>query len=115
MNDELKKRIIELEVELHQQEVRRDLPSLDSLLAEGFLEIGASGKFYTKKDILSRLPSEVGPEIKSYDFEVREIQVGVIQILYKTDTFGKKVFRNSIWISEKGRWEMIFHQGTELA
>ena len=114
MNQELKKSIIQLETDLHKFEIRSNVNRLNELLAEGYFEIGASGNSYTKKDILTRLPDEETREIKSYDFEVREITEEVIQIFYKTESTTRMAARNSIWLKVDSSWKMVFHQGTLL-
>ncbi len=115
MNEELKNTIIKLETELHKNEVRTDAEKLNVLLSDDFFEIGTSGNSYTKNDILNRLPNEEAYEVKSYDFELREIADNVIQVFYKTESLGRKSFRNSIWLNDNSSWKMVFHQGTKLS
>jgi len=52
----LKKVLIELEKELHSVEARASLARLDQLISDDFREIGASGKYFGKSEVLERLP-----------------------------------------------------------
>ena len=107
--------VIDLEKKLHKAEVRKKRETLDTLLADDFCEIGTSGKFYSTRDILERLPSEAEFEIESFDFKTRSISTNLLQIFYKTSSKHSRSFRNSIWRFEDGIWQIIFHQGTPLA
>jgi hypothetical protein len=114
MNEEIKNRLVSFEIELHKDSVRTDAKKLDELLDDEFFEIGTSGNTYAKKDIVERLPSESSYEIKSFDFDVREIAKNVIQIFYKAEADGRKSSRSSIWIKKDSNWKMVFHQGTKI-
>ena len=114
MNEELKNILVSYETELHKDSVRLDDKKLDELLDDDFFEIGTSGNTYTKKDIIERLPSEISYEIKTFDFDVREITKNVIQIFYKTEAEGRKSYRSSVWTNKESSWKIVFHQGTKL-
>ncbi|MFK8139371.1 MAG: DUF4440 domain-containing protein [Bdellovibrionales bacterium] len=108
--------VIELEKELHSPEVRLNKEKISSLLADDFVEIGASGKRYSKTDILERLSQSKPEPISSSDYEARLIGGRYIQVLYTTfRSEGEKTFRflrSSIWRKEEDAWKMVFHQGT---
>ncbi len=114
LNVDLKSELIKLEMELHTKEVRANYSRLDELLDDSFFEIGTSGNYYLKEDTIKLLPEERFVELDAFDFDIREIQAGVTQIVYKTKVEDKKSFRSSIWIQSDSGWKMIFHQGTKL-
>ena len=52
---ELHAHIQELEVRLFQREIRLDAASLEALLADDFMEFGASGNAWNKADVIAGL------------------------------------------------------------
>jgi hypothetical protein len=59
--DDLLQHLRELEVALHQPDLRRDPAQLNQLLHEPFAEFGRSGRSYNRADILEFLRIEVPP------------------------------------------------------
>jgi hypothetical protein len=117
--DNLLQELCELEVALHQPEVRRDRGRLDELLHESFVEFGRSGLVYSKADILVSLPEESAPSgIWSQDFAVAELADGLALLTYRSaaiDTKGnlsRHSLRSSVWQRTARGWQMRFHQGT---
>lgn len=117
--DQLLAKLIEnLEVELLQPDVRQSEARLDELLADDFLEIGASGKCYTKQDILKRLPVSEGTNYKGTDFKAMKIAPGTVLLTYRASaedlrTGSKKwAVRSSLWQKRGDQWQILFHQGT---
>jgi len=109
--------LIKLEKKLHSIKVRKSKKQLEALLADGFIEIGSSGKLYDKNKTIDRLTNSKPYEIISSDFKLNIITPEVMQLVYRTKYYintkepGNTV-RNSIWKKIDGKWQMIFHQGT---
>lgn len=109
----------ELEVALHQPDVRRDPIRVDKLLHESFTEIGRSGRSYSRSQILEFLRVETlsGP-VWSQEFSVAEISDNVALLRYKSafvDVNGqlsRHTLRASLWQRTAQGWKMRFHQGT---
>jgi hypothetical protein len=72
MND-LEKAIYGLEFSLLRPATRSSRSQLDSLLHEDFQEFGSSGKTYSKKEILKRLPISESPVFEISDFKLKEL------------------------------------------
>lgn len=112
--------IKELELSLLKPEVRSSKDSLDKLLADDFVEIGTSGKKYTKSDILERLPNTLEKvEYTAIDFSVEMPSKDVAITTFKTErtTDGNdKVIsqRNSHWRKTDSGWQMFFHEATPI-
>jgi hypothetical protein len=51
--DDISRHLVDLETELHKGEVRRNLHRLAELLHPDFLEIGRSGRRYSREEILA--------------------------------------------------------------
>lgn len=117
--DSLLQHLHELEVALHQPELRRDPARLDELLHESFTEFGRSGRSYKRADILEFLRLEVTANpVWSQEFTVAEIAEGIALLTYKSayvDADGelcRHTLRSSLWQRTARGWQMRFHQGT---
>jgi len=110
--------IYELELRLLSREVRSSPEELDALLADGFVEIGSSGRLYTKDEIMRSLPDEAEAKFIVSDFAARPLSTGTVLATYKVEKIlaGGSVFsfRSSIWYFTGEGWQMIFHQGTMI-
>ncbi len=118
-DDNLLSHLRDLEIALHQPKVRSDARRLEELLHDSFLEIGRSGRRYSKADLLRELPSEqVSGEAWSQEFSVAEIGAGVALLTYKSayvamdGKMSRYTLRSSIWQRTESGWRMRFHQGT---
>ena len=111
----------ELEVALHQSDIRTNIDKLTKLIHPAFVEIGYSGKTYDFKAVLKSM-SELPPffVIWSQDFEYSEYAEGVVQVTYlsanidQQGNLSRHAKRTSIWVNETGNWQMKFHQATPV-
>jgi len=98
--------------------VRRDRARVAALLTEDFEEIGASGRVWTREQILDLLVTETyqAPMIEGFDW--RKIAHGVVLVTYRTvrsdPQMGERTtaLRSSLWTEQAGVWRLRFHQGT---
>lgn len=111
--------LLELEVSLHQPEIRSDRDQVDQLLHESFIEFGRSGQTYTKNEILQALSAESSEvAIFSQDFSLAMIEDGVALLTYKSaqinanEELSRYTLRSSLWQYAEPGWQMRFHQGT---
>ena len=111
----LPKLIEALERSLLDPYVRQSTEQLNKLIADDFYEIGASGKTYDKKNILSRLPLEQNDDLlgKVIDFEIYQISENLIRANYTLEEKTRCTLRTSIWKRQHNNYQMIFHQGTK--
>ena len=99
-------------------EVRASAAMLDELLADDFLEIGASGRVFGKPQVLTSLPAEPFLIATVEDLEVRALAPEIALATYRlrsrtTDAGADRVsMRSSLWIRRGDRWQLRFHQGT---
>ena len=101
--------------------VRADPARLAALLADDFIEIGASGRRYTKPEVIAALAREdPGYEATLTDLEIDELAPGLALTRYRTtarDTAGaapRHALRTSIWRRTPDGWQMLHHQGTSI-
>lgn len=100
-------------------QVRASTARLQALLAEDFVEFGASGRRYTRQDIVAELAQESDESRYSADaFECVELAPGLVQLRYISRREGaagvRLARRSSLWRQETAGWRMVFHQGTPL-
>lgn len=113
-NDDLAHAIQELEELLLTQDVRASRRSLDGLIADDFVEIGASGRVYNKASIIDALIEETSRDITVSEFKVREMSTDQAHATYlatASDT-GIASRCSSVWRYEQGVWRLTFHRGT---
>jgi hypothetical protein len=97
--------------------VRTDAAALDALLAEEFREFGASGRTYTKNEIVEALRVESSVVLALKDFRAERIGEGIVLVTYRSSRSEvghatRHALRSSIWVRRDGRWQIVFHQGT---
>ena len=103
-----------LEIELLSPSIRKS-ERVAQLLADGFTEIGSSGRVYNKAEIISALRSEPPSNITASEFSVQLIASGTVLLRYvacRQSANAVYSWRSSIWQLQNGQWHMLFHQGT---
>lgn len=114
----LKKQLRLLEELLLQPEIRESVKEIDALLADDFIEYGSSGRIYNKKIELDEMPKAPNVQTTITDFEVKLLADGVALATYCAVRHGNEgeelrySLRSSIWRLHKGKWQVVFHQGT---
>lgn len=110
-----------LEEALHRPEVRRSRAAVEAMLAEGFVEFGASGTAYHRTEMIGLLcegdDAADDGELEATDFALTPISSDTVLLTYRTihwtgDGSERQALRSSIWRRSAGRWQMLFHQGT---
>ena len=112
-----------LEAELHRLEsalARRDTALLDGdartlseLIADDFLEFGTSGRTWRAADVRATLSKEDPRDVPMEAFAVMRLAAAVALVTYESRD-PRHAKRSSLWVRRKGRWQMVFHQGTPL-
>jgi glyoxylase I family protein len=116
-NDDLARTIQELEERLLSPEVRTSRVSLEGLLADDFVEIGASKQVYNKLSLIESLQSETPRQMTISNFKVREMSTDQAHATYRAtnDVTGDASNRSSVWRYEQGIWRLAFHRGTPFS
>ncbi len=118
MTDEITKKVRALEERLLRPEVRRNVDELSELIADDFVEYGSSGQIYTKQDVLKTLPGEPELHTEIKDFHARSLSPEVVLLNYELlsrddrSRRTRRSARSSIWQLTDGRWQIVFHKGT---
>ena len=116
---ELAKELQKIEERLLESAVRSDARQLDDILCDEFREYGASGRVFTKAQIVADLTAETPEGLSLKDFRCEAVAEGVALVTYRsvrqTQSGEVASLRSSLWVQRKGVWQMLFHQGTRAA
>jgi hypothetical protein len=106
--------VISLEKLLLKPNARKDLKTLEKLIAEDFVEFGSSGKIYNKSDVIASLLCEPITSFQATDFNLKPLNAECVLLTYRLIEMNKKTsLRSSVWLFRKPHgWQMVFHQGT---
>lgn len=111
--------LIRLERALLDPEVRSNSQRLNTLLAEDFIEVGATGRAFGKADVLSRLPNESGITFTATEIQAYLLSptVALLTYLATRSHAGETTHsrRSSVWVLSSHGWQMRYHQGTNDA
>ena len=119
-DDEAVAEVIARERALLTREVRSSAAALDALLDPEFTETGASGRQWTRAEILAALPAAAGSgpgppgpdRIADHAMAGRRLAADVIMLTFETNNQGRRARRVSLWRRSGGRWRVLYHQGT---
>jgi hypothetical protein len=120
MNDPDVEHVIELETRALTSEGRHDPLFLDEILADGYVECGASGRLQTKSDILRELSRETGVVFRVVgSIEPEQVSDDVIRTMFvvvrEADGVEMTSRRFSLWRRTGGMWKIVYHQGTPIS
>jgi hypothetical protein len=108
--------IRELEESLWRPATRFDRAHMERVLHADFTEFGASGRTYTRADIVATPEIPFEARLPLPDFEASELTDAVLFLTYVSDVdYGDSVVtanRTSIWIRTPAGWQLRHQQGT---
>jgi len=99
---------------------RRHRARVAALLDDDFREFGASGRIWSRDEIVDLLANEEYLPATMENFECRELVDGIALVTYRTVRRGAQVagtaiiLRSSIWAFGNSGWRLLFHQGTRV-
>ncbi|OAJ33996.1 DUF4440 domain-containing protein [Piscirickettsia salmonis] len=112
--DQLKKR----EPIFHREEFGRTKSDFENMMDDDFWEVGASGKIYSKEDILKTLEERYSKPFndiwEASDFKCKQLSNDVYLISYSLLQDNKRLTRRStVWkYVRSDSWKIVYHQGT---
>lgn len=108
-----------LETRLHETASRSDQQFMNAILHKDFMEIGRSGRNYSRDEILAEFAADASlPEISASEFQLCHLAEAVWLLTYRTaliDDNGalhRHSLRSSIWLQTESGLQLRFHQGT---
>lgn len=112
--DSLREHLLHLELSLMQPALRRDPARVAALLDSDFVEIGSSGRLWSREEILLLLATESDyqpPTVE--DFHLRPLTADLALVTYRTRRAnGSQALRSSLWRRHGADWRCAFHQAT---
>lgn len=107
--------VIAQEVGLLSSDVRRAPHLLDELLDPDFREVGASGRIWTRPEMITALSADVADDedgITVSDMYGVRLSEDVVLVTYMSKRSGRRVRRSSLWRRSESGWRVLYHQGT---
>ncbi|MBP1076580.1 hypothetical protein JOD63_000548 [Microbacterium terrae] len=102
-----------LEEELLTAAARRNPERLSELLHPDFIEIGRSGRRWSRDEIIESLANEgIRDAVITDGWDIFELAPGVALITFVIRTSDRVSRHSSIWTWASGKTQMLFHQGT---
>ena len=105
----------ELERELLGPLVRGDIGRTAVLLHPDFMEIGSSGRVWTRDAMMMALEEDPGERTDIEILGAERIGTGAVLLTYRSFARSGTTLRSSLWVLDGGRWRLRFHQGTPEA
>jgi ribonuclease HI len=105
----------ELERELLGPLVRGDIGRTAVLLHPDFMEIGSSGRVWTRDAMMMALEEDPGERTDIEILGADRIGTGAVLLTYRSFARSGTVLRSSLWVLDGDRWRLRFHQGTPEA
>ncbi|MGX1162307.1 ribonuclease HI [Arthrobacter sp. SLBN-100] len=105
----------ELERELLGPLVRGDIGRTAVLLHPDFLEIGSSGRVWTRDAMMMALEEDPGERTDIEILGADRIGPGAVLLTYRSFARSGTTLRSSLWVLDGDRWRLRFHQGTPEA
>jgi ribonuclease HI len=110
--------VIELERTLWDPQNRNDPELVDRLLHPDYLEVGSTGRRWTRAEILEQV-GDFTAELT--ELAAAELAPGVMLVTYTSvvpelsgvdEVTEGPVKRSSLWLHSDGGWRLRYHQGT---
>ncbi len=111
MNESVRDELLRMERALASRDPAGVAGGLAHLIADDFVEFGASGRVWDARSTRELLEGEPVSAVSIEDFDVAEIGDGVVLATYVVPG-SPSVNRSSLWVRRGGRWVVRFHQGT---
>jgi hypothetical protein len=84
---------------------------MEALLADDFVEFGASGRVWTRAAILDELERCGERSYEMSDVACQTLAEDAALLTYRIPG-NRESLRSSLWVRRDGRWQVLFHQGT---
>jgi hypothetical protein len=108
---------IDGELRLLQAQTRQSPAEVAALLDPEFFELGASGRRWSRPEIIEMLASESSEASEvaiALDVAATRIGPGIVLVTYISESDERRCYRSSIWRRTATGWRALFHQGTPI-
>ncbi len=106
------------EKKLFAADQKHDMDTINSIIADEFVDVGRDGKSVGKQGLLKEIPTLKLLHYAQKNFRVQAMGPWAYEISYDSDATavgpdGKEARTqnalNSVWIKRDGRWQMLLH------
>jgi ribonuclease HI len=107
-----------LELRLLDPAVRGRPAEVERLLHPEFVEIGASGRRWERREIVEVLRADPGESPRVSDLAVQALSPDTVLVTYRAERSTPEQdasLRASLWLRDAHGWRVRFHQGTPAA
>ena len=111
MNESVRAELLRLEQALAARDPAGVEGGLADLIADDFIELGASGRVWDARSTRELLEGGPVAPVSIEAFDVAEIGDGVVLATYVVQG-SPTVSRSSLWVRRDGHWVIRFHQGS---
>ena len=100
----------------HRPELGTTRADFDAMVAPQFWEVGASGRKYSKRDVLDVLEARhtqpAHEDFSLSDFACLELAADLYLATYQLTLANRVSRRATIWRHTDSKWQIVYHQGT---
>jgi hypothetical protein len=100
----------------HRPEFGTTPADFEAMMDDGFFEVGASGKKYSREFVLEALQLRdiaAAEHLMITDFACRAVATGLYLVTYQLEqAHGRLSRRASLWRRSAQGWRIVYHQGT---
>lgn len=100
----------------HRPEFGTTRADFEAMVADEFREVGASGRTYSKAQVLDVLEARhsrpVEEDFSVSDFACRQVARDLYLVTYALDQSGRLSRRSTLWRLTGPDWKIVYHQGT---
>lgn len=107
-------RVVALERELLTDGVRSDPAAVAALLHPDWIEIGRSGRLWSREELLASVAPLAEP-VGLDTIAITRVDPTTILVLWRAVAADRSTLRSSLWVRDGGDWRQRFHQGTDEA
>jgi hypothetical protein len=117
---ELQQEVSSREPIFHRPELGNTRTDFEAMTEDGFWEVGASGRRYSREHVLDVLEDrhQVASHLaledtwEAIDFACRELGSDTYLLTYTLQQGQRKTRRATVWRRSADDWKILFHQGT---
>jgi hypothetical protein len=104
----------------HRPELGTTRSDYTQMMAEDFWEVGASGRIYSRENVLDILMGRRSLQMPEHlvvtDFVCRYISANIYLVTYQLEQDGGRLSRRStLWQRTTDGWKIRYHQGTLIS
>jgi ribonuclease HI len=109
--DDLRDELLRLELAIARRDEAAISGGYAAVLDDAFRETGASGRAWTRTEMLEALAAASPSDVAIEGFAIERLGNGVVLATYESGG-ARPSRRASIWVLDGNRWRLRFHQGT---